>query len=86
MKVGVVASTLGLLACGTYGLINLRMEFRPEWLMDPKSESKATLFSLSLIGGHFMIVFLFFSLLLVDGSQEILPRAGRAGQHLRQGE
>jgi hypothetical protein len=43
MKVAVVASTLGLLAFGTYGLINLRMEFRPEWLMDPKSESKATI-------------------------------------------
>jgi hypothetical protein len=40
MKVAVVASTLALLAFGTYGLINLRMEFRPEWLMDPKSESK----------------------------------------------
>ena len=40
VKVGVLAVTLGLLTCGILGMLSLRMEFRPEWLMDPKSESK----------------------------------------------
>ncbi len=40
VKVAVLVVTLGVLACGLHGLISLKMEFRPEWLMDPKSESK----------------------------------------------
>ena len=35
----VVLLTLLLLGFGVYGLINLRMEFRPEWLGDPEAES-----------------------------------------------
>jgi hypothetical protein len=41
VKVLVLVVTALLLSCGLYGLISLRMEFRPEWLMDPKSESKS---------------------------------------------
>jgi len=38
MKVVVLVSTLGILGCGIFGIVNLKMEFKPEWLMDPHSE------------------------------------------------
>ena len=38
VKVGVMAATLGLLTTGLWGVTSLKMEFRPEWLMDPQSE------------------------------------------------
>ena len=41
----VVLLTLLLLGLGVYGLNNLRMEFRPEWLVDPQAEGKNALFA-----------------------------------------
>ena len=38
-KVIVLLFTLALITVGTIGLTHLRMEFKPEWLMDPESES-----------------------------------------------
>ena len=35
----VMLFTFVLLVFGAYGTINLRMEFRPEWLVDPEAES-----------------------------------------------
>ena len=37
--------TLLLLGLGVYGLTNLRMEFRPEWLVDPQAEGKNAFFA-----------------------------------------
>ena len=53
----VMLLTLVLLILGAYGTSNLRMEFRPEWLVDPEAESmndqltffKETNFSHSLV-------------------------------------
>eukprot|EP00092_Neocalanus_flemingeri_P040503 GFUD01044108.1.p1 GENE.GFUD01044108.1~~GFUD01044108.1.p1 ORF type:complete len:1044 (-),score=198.42 GFUD01044108.1:97-3228(-) len=38
VKIGVVLSTAVLLVIGVYGMAQLKMEFRPEWLMDPAAE------------------------------------------------
>eukprot|EP00090_Calanus_glacialis_P022071 TRINITY_DN34049_c0_g1_i2.p1 TRINITY_DN34049_c0_g1~~TRINITY_DN34049_c0_g1_i2.p1 ORF type:complete len:564 (-),score=121.57 TRINITY_DN34049_c0_g1_i2:171-1631(-) len=38
VQIVVVLLTLLLLGLGVYGLNNLRMEFRPEWLVDPQAE------------------------------------------------
>ena len=40
VKIIVTLVTLGCLAGGIYGTLHLRMEFKPEWLMDPNSEGK----------------------------------------------
>merc|ERR1711892_828408 len=37
-KISTIILTLVLLGVGIFGIIHLRMEFRPEWLMDPDSE------------------------------------------------
>ena len=37
-KILVVIVTMSCLAGGIYGTIHLKMEFKPEWLMDPHSE------------------------------------------------
>jgi len=37
-KISTIIVTLGLLGVGIFGIIHLRMEFKPEWLMDPDSE------------------------------------------------
>ena len=38
VKVGVMAATLGLLTTGLWGVTSLKMEFRPEWMLDPETE------------------------------------------------
>ena len=38
VKAGVMAATLGLLTTGLWGVTNLKMEFRPEWMLDPETE------------------------------------------------
>ena len=40
VKIIVTLVTLGCLAGGIYGTLHLRMEFKPEWLMDPNSEGE----------------------------------------------
>ena len=40
VKLLVLCSTLAVLSLGVLGLLRLRMEFKPEWLMNPQSESK----------------------------------------------
>ena len=40
-KIIVVLVTLSCLAGGIYGTMYLRMEFKPEWLMDPNSEGES---------------------------------------------
>ena len=40
VKILVVLVTLTCLAGGIYGTLYLRMEFKPEWLMDPNSEGE----------------------------------------------
>ena len=47
VKVVVLVCTLGILSAGITGLINLKMEFKPEWLMDPQSESKCPFYFFS---------------------------------------
>eukprot|EP00090_Calanus_glacialis_P005513 TRINITY_DN14271_c0_g1_i1.p1 TRINITY_DN14271_c0_g1~~TRINITY_DN14271_c0_g1_i1.p1 ORF type:complete len:913 (+),score=178.94 TRINITY_DN14271_c0_g1_i1:65-2740(+) len=37
-KISTIIFTISLLGVGIFGIIHLRMEFRPEWLMDPDSE------------------------------------------------
>ena len=39
-KILVTLVTLGCLAGGIFGTLHLKMEFKPEWLMDPNSEGK----------------------------------------------
>ena len=41
VKIIVTLVTLGCLAGGIYGTLHLRMEFKPEWLMDPNSEGES---------------------------------------------
>ena len=38
VKAGVMAATLGLLITGLWGVTRLKMEFRPEWMLDPETE------------------------------------------------
>ena len=38
VKVVVLPSCLSLLSVGLYGMTRLKMEFRPEWMLDPESE------------------------------------------------
>ena len=38
VKAGVMAATLGLLTTGLWGVTSLKMEFRPEWMLDPETE------------------------------------------------
>ena len=38
VKVTVVITCLTLLSIGVYGMTRLKMEFRPEWMLDPESE------------------------------------------------
>ena len=38
VKVTVVITCLTLLSLGVYGMTRLKMEFRPEWMLDPESE------------------------------------------------
>ena len=38
VQVSVLAATLSLLVTGLYGLTLLKMEFRPEWMLDPETE------------------------------------------------
>lgn len=38
VKAGVMAATLGLLTTGLWGMTSLKMEFRPEWMLDPETE------------------------------------------------
>ena len=38
VKVVVLLSCLSLLSVGLYGMTRLKMEFRPEWMLDPESE------------------------------------------------
>ena len=40
VKCLVAASTVLLLIIGAFGLKQLKMEFRPEWLMDPGAEGR----------------------------------------------
>ena len=40
MKTLVGAITIALLIVGAYGMNQLKMEFRPEWLMDPAAEGR----------------------------------------------
>ena len=56
------------------------MEFKPEWLMDPDSESK--FYFLGNISNH---VFQIVSFWLVPSTQEIFCHGWRAGHHLHQG-
>ena len=44
VKAGVMAATLGLLTPGLWGLTNLKMEFRPEWMLDPETECEYKLY------------------------------------------
>ena len=37
-KLGVLLSTAVLLVIGVYGMAQLKMEFRPEWMLDPAAE------------------------------------------------
>ena len=39
-KILVTLVTLGCLAGGIFGTLHLKMEFKPEWLMDPNSEGE----------------------------------------------
>ena len=38
LQVSVLAATMSLLVTGLYGLTLLKMEFRPEWMLDPETE------------------------------------------------
>jgi len=38
VKIGVIFTTAVLLVIGVYGMAQLKMEFRPEWLLDPSAE------------------------------------------------
>ena len=38
VKIGVMFSTAVLLVIGVYGMAQLKMEFRPEWMLDPAAE------------------------------------------------
>ena len=38
VKVAVLLTCLSLLSMGVYGMTKLKMEFRPEWMLDPESE------------------------------------------------
>ena len=38
VKLGVIFSTAALLVIGVYGMAQLKMEFRPEWMLDPAAE------------------------------------------------
>ena len=38
VKAGGMAATLGLLTTGLWGVTSLKMEFRPEWMLDPETE------------------------------------------------
>ena len=38
VKAGVMVVTLGLLITGLWGVTRLKMEFRPEWMLDPETE------------------------------------------------
>ena len=38
VRAGVMAATLGLLTTGLWGVTSLKMEFRPEWMLDPETE------------------------------------------------
>ena len=44
-QIVVIMITAGVFACGLYGMVCLQMEFRPEWMLDPDSESEKTYFS-----------------------------------------
>ena len=37
-KIAIILITFALFGFGLHGLLHLRMEFRPEWLIDPDSE------------------------------------------------
>ena len=37
-KIGIIFSTAVLLVIGVYGMAQLKMEFRPEWMLDPAAE------------------------------------------------
>ena len=40
VKIGVMFSTAVLLVIGVYGMAQLKMEFKPEWMLDPTAEGK----------------------------------------------
>ena len=40
VKVMVLLTCITLLSVGLYGMTRLKMEFRPEWMLDPESECK----------------------------------------------
>ena len=40
VKVAVLLTCLSLLSMGIYGMTRLKMEFRPEWMLDPEAECK----------------------------------------------
>ena len=40
VKIGVMFSTAVLLVIGVYGMAQLKMEFKPEWMLDPAAEGR----------------------------------------------